>query len=330
MASVDVRLLSGFDDPLLLPENWDRLLRHGDTDVVFLTRPWQLAWWQCFGRGKLLLLAAERGGEAVALAPLFADAGMIFFAGSGGSDYLDFVGDVGDPDVLAAILEAASQQAPDFVGFRFYHVPDSSRTGQRLQEAAGRLGLVCFDEGDLPAPALALAGQPEAAQAAIAKASLVRHERFFRREGGLQVEHLREGQAILPHLEELFAQHIARWQGTPYPSLFHQPAQREFYRRVTLLAADAGWLRFTRLVWNGRPIACHFGFSYGDSYLWYKPAFAVDLARRSPGEVLLRQLLLAAVDEGAHTFDFGLGDEPFKRRFATHVATVRTWGLYPA
>ena len=29
-------------------------------------------------------------------------------------------------------------------------------------------------------------------------------------------------------------------------------------------------------------------------------------------------------------FDFGLGDEPFKHRFATHVQMVRNFGLYPA
>jgi CelD/BcsL family acetyltransferase involved in cellulose biosynthesis len=330
MAALDVRLLSGFDEPILAPEPWDRLLHTGDSDVVFLTRQWQQAWWESFGRGRLLLIAVERKGELAALAPLFAEAGMVFFVGSGGSDYLDFAGDIGDLDVLAAILDVAREQTPDFVGFRFYHVPDRSHTGRRLQAAAGRLGLVCFDEGDLPAPALALAAQPETAQAAVARKSLLRHERFFRREGGLEVEHLRHGEAILSHLEELFAQHVARWQGTPYPSLFLQPAQREFYRRVAALAGDTGWLRFTRLIWQGRTIACHFGFNYRGSYLWYKPAFAIDLAQRSPGEALLRQLLLAAIEEGAHTFDFGLGDEPFKRRFATQIATVRTWGLYPA
>ena len=41
-----------------------------------------------------------------------------------------------------------------------------------------------------------------------------------------------------------------------------------------------------------------------------------------------RQLLLAAVEEGARTFDFGLGDEAFKARFANKVHKVRTVGLY--
>jgi CelD/BcsL family acetyltransferase involved in cellulose biosynthesis len=164
----------------------------------------------------------------------------------------------------------------------------------------------------------------------VAKKSLVRHERGFRRDGELQVEHWRDGNAILPLLDEFFDQHVARWAATAYPSLFRKPSRRDFYRRLTSSAAAAGWLRFTRIQWRDRPIAFHFGFSYAGTYLWYKPSFAIDLAKRSPGEVLLRQLILAALQEEATTFDFGLGDEPFKRRFATRVEQVRTWSLCPA
>lgn len=325
-----IRLLAGFDDPAITASRWEALLRTGDTDTVFLTWHWQRAWWESFGRGKLLLIAAEREGSLVALAPLFADAGMVFFVGSGGSDYLDFIGDTSDPDVLDAMLSAAQAHTPDFVGFRFYHVLDASRTGDYLQQAAIRLGLRCFDEGDLPAPAMDLSGCRQTAMAATEKKSLVRHEKRFLREGPLTVDHLSCGADILPYLERFFAQHIDRWAETPYPSLFLDPAQRAFYACLTRTAACTGWLRFTIVQWHARIVAFHFGFCYQGSYLWYKPTFDIHLASRSPGEVLLRQLLLSAIDEEAHTFDFGLGDEAFKSRFATTVSHVRTWGLYPS
>ncbi|HZN12471.1 MAG TPA: GNAT family N-acetyltransferase, partial [Blastocatellia bacterium] len=90
-----------------------------------------------------------------------------------------------------------------------------------------------------------------------------------------------------------------------------------------------GWLRFTRVEWGGEAVAYHYGMSYGGSYFWYKPSFAPRHARRSPGEVLLRQLLLAAIEEESRTFDFGIGEEAFKYRFADRINRVRTWGLYP-
>ena len=327
-ATITTRLLHGFEDPSFDAAAWQRLLATGRSDVVFLTRQWQSAWSQSFHRGDLLLIAAERDGEVVALAPLFAEAGMIYFVGSDSSDYLDFIGDIGDPETLDALLIEARRRVNDFIGFVFYHVPDDSDTGIRLEQAAARLGLTIFEEGDLPAPVLEITRDIGAAEAAANKKSLLRHERFFSRNGSLTVQHLTDGQEILAHLDEFFAQHLERWSGTPTPSLFKDESHQRFYRNLTRAASHEGWLRFTRLDWDGRPIAFHFGFCYRGRFLWYKPAFAIDLARHSPGEVLLRQLLLAAVAEGAHTFDFGLGDEGFKSRFATRVNHVRNWGLY--
>jgi CelD/BcsL family acetyltransferase involved in cellulose biosynthesis len=323
---VRTRLLVGFDDPVFDELAWAALAGQSPVRHVFSTRPWLASWWSAFERDRLLLVLAERGGQPVALAPLFADDdGMVYFVGSGGSDYLDFIGDTSDPAVLDALLGTARDAIERFEGFRFYHVLDRSPTGARLQAAADRLGLIYRDEGGLQAPALDLAS-PEG-QTAVGKKSLVRHERGFARDGELRVEHWHDGAAILPQLDEFFTQHIERRAATSHPSSFAQASRREFYRRLTIAAADAGWLRFTRISWQNRAIAFHFGFCFDDVYLWWKPTFAIDLAKRSPGEVLLRHLLLAAMDEGAVTFDFGLGDEPFKHRFANRVEHVRTWSL---
>ena len=310
-----VRVAESFD---AVAAAWNRL----EPRSVFGTYEWQRAWWESFGRGQLLLVSAERAGRLDALAPLFADSGMVFFAGAGGSDYLDVLG-TPDSTLLADLLGAAADAADAFVGIRLHHLPDSSPTAALLPEAAERLGLSLVDEGSEAAPALDLAARPDAAE----RTSLVRRERWFRREGELEVEHLTRPDEIAPHLDEFFGQHVARWAATPYQSQFLDPAQRAFYRRIAV--SDVPWLRFTRLVWNRRPIAFHFGFSYDASYLYYKPTFEIDLARRSPGQVMLRQLLVAATAEGCETFDLGLGAEPYKDRLATCIRTVRTWGLYP-
>lgn len=324
-APFSTTLLSGFDDQAV----WHELQPMSPTNTVFQTWHWQKAWWDVFGRGELLLIMVKRDGRPVALAPLFAEGGMVFFVGSGGSDYLDFLGNTSDSAVLDLILETAREMCPGFVGFRFYLVPDDSPTGSRLQAAAERLGLEYFDEGDMVAPALMLDQPAGAGLAAANKTRLVRYERYLKTEGNLRITHLTQGNAILPHLDEFFAQHIARWESTDYPSLFRDPAQTKFYRLLCSANENTSWLRFTRLDLDDRPIAFHFGFCCERSYLCYKPTFAVEMEKRSPGQVLLRQLILAAANEGAHTFDFGLGDEAYKRRFANRFQRVRTWGLYP-
>lgn len=326
-SDVVARLFSGFDDPAITPDVWSELLSRGDTDGVNLTWHWQRCWWETFGRGQLLLIAVHRAGELIALAPLFADEGMVFNICP--EDHLDFVGDVSDPRVLDAILDTARQCAEGFVGFRFYFIPDTSRSGEWLQRAAGRLRLDCFCEAQLASPWLDIENQADVAVRCTRKKSLLRHERFFRQEGQLEFDTLTDANDALPHLDEFFEQHISRRSATPNPSLFLDPVQRDYYRWLTKVTASLGWLRFARVRWNGRTIAYHFGLSYRDRYLWAIPTFDIELASHSPGEVLLQQVLLRAIEEGAHQFDFGPGDEAYKHRFATNVTQLETWGLYP-
>lgn len=322
---IRTHILDGFDDPRFGRKDWNRLLARGQTDVVFLTWEFQRAWWDTFEPGELLLIAAERDGDIVALAPFHHDEWSIEFVGSGNGDWLDLIGDTSDDRVVHALIAAAHDHAPT-ANFCLTLMP--GRTGRlaQLESAAEASGLTTWQLTDELMPALDIAAFPDAAAAAAAKKSLVRHERFFRRNGELVVEHLHDGHAILPHLDEFFEQHVARWAVTEDPSEFAEDGCRDFVRHLTELAGETGWLRFTRVVWNDIPIAFHFGLCYAGRFHWWRPSFSIDLARRSPGEVLLRSLLLAAIEEGVRVFDFGLGVLPFKLRFATRIDSVDYWG----
>src|SRR3954468_24529465 len=125
-ANTDIRtrVLEGFEDPSFGQEQWSELLARGDTNSICLTWEVQRTWWETFGRGRLLLIVAERADEVMALAPLFTDGGMVFNLCP--EDYIDFVGDISDPEVIDAILKTARSCVPDFVGFRFYFIGDQS------------------------------------------------------------------------------------------------------------------------------------------------------------------------------------------------------------
>ena len=327
--NIQYHLLSGFNDPKLSPEDWTALQSKGSGNTVFMSWHWQKTWWEVFGRGKLLLLLAVKNDQAVTIAPLFADGGMLFFVGSGGSDYLDFIGDTSDPEIINDLLSLAIENTPGLLGCRFYHIHTTSSTQQTLYAAAKKMGWNFFDEGSLACPVLSIKDFPEKAKAATEKKSLLRHEAWFNRNGGIEVQHYSHSNNILPHLDAFFNQHIARWSATPYPSLFLDPLQCRFYKKLCETASEAGWLRFMIVYWQQQPIAFHFGMYYNRSFLWYKPTFDITLAKHSPGEVLLRQLLLKAMEEEAEYFDFGLGDEAFKDRFASSTPTVTNIGLYP-
>jgi CelD/BcsL family acetyltransferase involved in cellulose biosynthesis len=329
VSEIKYHLLKDFDDPAISPELWNGLLHQGSTDEIFLTWQWQKTWWEVFGRGDLLLIMAEKNGEPLCIAPLFADQGMIFFTGSGGSDYLDFIGEIPDIKILEKMLAFAREATSDFKGFLFYHIPASSGTHNMLADVAGLRNWYSCEEGEYISPRIEMNLYPDSAGQSIMKKSLRRHETWFIRNGNLKVNHFQTSNEILPHLGTFFRQHIDRWLQTPYPSLFLKNEECRFYRQLTEILSDTGWLRFTVVEWNNTIIAFHFGFYYQGSFFWYKPSFDISMARNSPGEVLIRHLLLNAVSEKAHIFDFGLGDETFKRRFSTTNRRVINQGVYP-
>jgi len=324
---VTTRVLKGFDDPSFSREQWMQLLEKGETDVINLTWHWQRSWWNAFGKGELLLVLAERNEKAVALAPMFSIGGMIYNICP--EDCLDFIGDVSDPAILDAILNEAKRNVTGFLGFLFYFIPEHSLSGKRLREAALRLGLAFQNEGQIPSPWIDLKGQPEKAEALTRKKSLRRHENYFRQAGEVNVMHFQKANDIQPHLESFFKQHIKRRALTSAPSIFQHQQQKRYYQQLSRDMESTGWLRFTVVYWKGQPIAYHYGLSYKGRYLFGIPSFAIELASHSPGEVLIRQLLLAAIDEGATAFDFGIGDEPYKYRFATNTTILHHYGLYP-
>ena len=51
-------------------------------------------------------------------------------------------------------------------------------------------------------------------------------------------------------------------------------------------------------------------------------AYDVELAKLSPGDVLLKRLFEQAQAEDAQSFDFTIGEEPYKLRFATDVRQI--------
>ena len=328
---VQARRLDGFDDPALGRDGWRHLVQSSGSDIVYRTWEWQRAWWETFGTGELLLLAAERDGDIVALAPFYAEEGGIYFLGSNEeADNLDFIGATGDVEVLAALLDGARAAVPNFACFELHFLPERSATLAALGPAAARHGLKLRQSWDLAAPAVDLAGLDEAALGSLVeRKSWLKRERYFKSHGDLEVRHFRDGAAIRPHLEEFFAQHVERRARRAYRNPFGEQAGRHFFERLTTLAADTGWLRFTRIDWRGRPLAFHYGFCHRGRYVWAEPTFDITLANRSPGQVLLRQLLLAAAAEGAHTFDLGSNDQPFKLEIATRIDRVHGYSLYP-
>jgi CelD/BcsL family acetyltransferase involved in cellulose biosynthesis len=318
---IAIRVLNDFDELGGAAGAWNGLLA-GSTDVVFLTLEWQREWWRAFGDEQLLLVVAERDGAPCAIAPLFAAEEMLFLVGSDGSDYLDFIGEL-DEATLAAMLEAARRELSDCVGVGLYHVPLRSPTTSLLAGVAERMGFKLFREGGMKAPYSVL-DDPLRVKQLIARRSLRKAESRMERAGALRfataAEHELDG-----WLELLFEQYAARWGDAEAVG----ENARSFYDAIVHRGHREGWLNFSMLEWRDAPAAFDITLVRGERHLSYLSSREPTISEHSPGRILQRYVVKAAVDAGARIFDYGLGDEEYKLRDATGVEEVANWFLYP-
>ena len=129
-------------------------------------------------------------------------------------------------------------------------------------------------------------------------------------------------------LPRYFDQHVRRWRAKGARSLFEDPLQREFYQELASELQAPGWLLFSVVELEGEPLAFHFGFDYGGSFIWYKPSFEMRHAARSPGLLLIRYMIEDALERNRREVDFTIGDEQFKERFANAERTNVNVAVY--
>jgi CelD/BcsL family acetyltransferase involved in cellulose biosynthesis len=318
---IPVRVLHGFDQLGAAADAWNGLLSRS-TDVVFLTLEWQREWWRAFGDEQLLLVVAERDGEPQAIAPLFAAKEMLFLVGSDGSDYLDFIGAL-DEATLATMLDAARGELAECVGVGLYHIPLRSPTTSLLPGVAERMGLKLFREGGMRAPYAEL-DDPLRVKELIASRNLRKAEARMQRAGPLRFA-TAAADELDEWLELLFEQYGARWGDADSVDA----NARSFYRAIVHRGHREGWLSFSMLEWSGAPVAFDISLIRGGRHLSYMSSRDPSISAHSPGRILQRYVVKAAVDAGARVFDYGLGEEEYKLRDASGVDEVANWFLYP-
>jgi CelD/BcsL family acetyltransferase involved in cellulose biosynthesis len=278
------------------------------------------------------LYAASEQGRLVGLLPvalpLEGSCGPAVLVGDEHADYAGILVDPACPGILMQLLKRACDELGEASGLLVRDVRGDTSHAGALGSAAARRFNRWRAVSSIPCPRTSLG--PARLQALVNKQSVKRHARKLAQRGQVEVLHMTDSDEILPCMDGFFAQHVARWQNTGSPSLFLNESNRDFYRDLVIRFSGSGLLVYTEIRLDARPVACHFGFVSEGDFIWYKPCFAPDLAKLSPGETLLRELLLYASARGLGGFDFTRGGEAFKRRFADAERTATTFMFYPS
>jgi CelD/BcsL family acetyltransferase involved in cellulose biosynthesis len=323
-------------------EEWNALLGDSDADCLFLTWEWLHTWWRHLGgRRRLFLLAARRGGELVAIAPLALappELGRLFpfrslqLLGTGavGSDYLDLIVRRGWEDeaipALADHLRAERamlelrQLSPQALAWRLTGLLEPRGWSFRQAQSG-----VC--------PFIPLAGHTWnsylAALGSAHRYNFHRRLRNLQRDFAVSFECVREEADRAAALERLIGLHEARWRERGQSEAFVSPGLVAFHADLSRRAQARGWLRLLELKLDGRAAAALYGFRYRQSFLFYQSGLDPAFAKQSVGLVTMGLAIKSAIEEGATEYDLLHGAEPYKFLWARDARELRRLELFP-
>ncbi|MEJ0074521.1 MAG: GNAT family N-acetyltransferase [Alphaproteobacteria bacterium] len=99
-----------------------------------------------------------------------------------------------------------------------------------------------------------------------------------------------------------------------------------FYRRMAIEGAQQGFARTECLSVSGETVAVQFGLVQRGTYLMLMLGADIErFGRTSPGILTLEASLCAAIRDGEQTYDFTIGDHPYKQQFGATAIPLYEW-----
>jgi CelD/BcsL family acetyltransferase involved in cellulose biosynthesis/peptidoglycan/xylan/chitin deacetylase (PgdA/CDA1 family) len=331
MRVVEIREEAAFQ--ALLPA-WTELLRQSASNTIFLTPEWVAAWWAAYGTpGELRVLAVyDDGGELRGIAPLRSTAvhrygqtidafQFIGYASSYcDSDYLDFVVAPGyEQPVLAAFLSHVAEPLGHGSILLLNEIPETSPNLATLHELAR--GMVTV-ETDVPCATVRLPENWDDYLGMLKPRFRTKVRSVLRNlesRAEVRFRFCKTNQDIDRLLPVLFDLHARRWQQEGKPGVFGNPRKRNFYHAISRVLLDRGWLRFSWLEWNGRILACQYGFAYEGVYSQLQEGYEPASEHWNAGVGLRAWSIREFLKQGLREYDFLGGVSRHKTDWGSEV-----------
>jgi len=297
---------------------WEALLRSSAADTIFLSWEWISSWWQSYGQpGDLrILTVSDASGALRGIAPLRARTirrygqsyPVLTFLGDGSmdSDYLDFIVAPGyEKPVLEAFHRHWTTERSSGI-LLLNEIPETSPNLPLLRQLATRERLL-WREQDAPCGAVPLPDTWEAYLALLKPRFRTKLRSALRNlEGRPEVRFgfCQDPEVLHRLLAALFDLHTRRWAQQGKPGVFGYPGKRDFYQRLSQLVLDRDWLRFSWVEWNGRVLACQYGFEYGGKYLQLQEGYEPASEHWNVGIALRAWSIREFIRRGVREYDF--------------------------
>jgi CelD/BcsL family acetyltransferase involved in cellulose biosynthesis len=317
-----------------LRDEWNGLCARMEYSTPFATWEWADCWLQTIGRDATLqIVVARRAGCAVGILPLakrLSGNWLPVFTMLGTErlypDHIALIAASEASDTLLASLLRAAMQAGG--GLARIDLPLVAE-GSGMDRACVNAGLLSQMRTAGIAPYIPINGSYEEFLAGLSG-----NERYKIRNrtkkllampgvrfGGVAAS---EYQTVLRRLREL---HGSRAAQKGIKSSFDLDDVQEFHTRL-IDALPAGTVTF-RCLWSGDEIfAVFYGFTLQGRVFYFQLGYDPAWADRSPGIVLLSEVIREAHMQGCAEFNFLQGDEPFKWTWTRKKRTLNNWAFY--
>lgn len=320
---------------------WTKVWSTNPRAEIFTHFDWLAAIAQAYGDGLTPCCPiVTRAGEPVAILPVGVRHGVLNFLSSPRGDFNDLVFDSSEESSLStsdlhADLEEVCRlalSALDHSNLKWHDgclenvVEDSwLLNGLRSSGEAAAMKFPCrpfvAQHGVGPAARLTEESPDELKKKLCRKKTTKRRRNQLERLGNL-VFVSRLPQDELPQASELFVKlHCERRRAAGDESFLEEQNGQRFLEAIlqgpTQHAAKLSSLRL-----DGQDIALCLGLEVNGRYSYYAPTFDDEWSMYAAGDVLLSFMLEDAIDRGVEVFDFGLGDEAYKARFASETREV--------
>ena len=296
---------------------------------AFLTPEWFRSWSRHYGGEATPLVAGVRrpDGTLKGLMPLSLQpgrTGVAQFAGGNLGDFFLPVCEAEDEEEVAAAAGAALADTEHKWGILALRNVDRERPWvESLADATGmRLRARERVAGELWKMRLTRHADWEdylASRSSNMRQQIRRLRRRAARKHSLRIRRTEDRACIGRDIQTLFDLHDRRFGAS---SSLRSKAVRAFHSDFAAAALERGWLRLWFLELDGQAAAAWYGWRFGDCYTFYNSGFDPSWDDVRPGFVLMSAVIEAAFEEGAQQFDFLLGNEPYKARFANETRQV--------
>jgi CelD/BcsL family acetyltransferase involved in cellulose biosynthesis len=283
-------------------------------NIVFVLPAWLEVWWQAFGTGAELDLAAVREGEQIiGLAPLKVDGKTASFVGGADvCDYLDFITAPGrEVDFFNVLLDDLKRRGIERLDLRPVR-PDSMVMTKLVDVVKKRGGEVLCQPEDVSFEMdLPVTWEDYLEHLSTKQRHEVRRKlRRLLEAGKIDYRCSKAGEGLAGFMDTFLKLFVVSREDK---ADFMTPQMEAFFRSMADTMASIGLLRTGVLELDTRPVAMILGFDYNDCMYLYNSAFDPQYQALSAGLLSKVLCIKASIEEGKKRFDFLKGNETYKQ-----------------